>query len=439
MFNFGREMMHEIRRYVADRFFGRVNGQAAPGFGQAHREGRSVAEIVEQDPGQVSEVWCRKIFRQMLLVLERQYAMQLPHQPITPETVIVRENGDLLLLPTQSYRLPEVASDLTALAKVVHFAITREAAAARPLRGRALQGYSDSIITAIDRSMAQDPAARPHTINELRALLGIVAPNEVPLALAVSHTNPVLELQLQAPRFEQLAASAMPSRQLKLWTLAAGIAVIVLGTTLAMLLRTDSTPLDAIKVAGQQPGDVARLNDSAGLNPQRPSIPGSVPAAAGHFDTPASEAPASQLDTDKTPDSQREITRVASAPVRATQAKSSAKKKPVKTIKETPRDAPSPDLAQQSTVPDEPAQRPALPASEAIAANAVLDLHIKPWGMVSVDGLDRGISPPMKRVTVSPGRHSILVKNPSSPARVLEIDTTKGERRIAVDFTGASD
>jgi hypothetical protein len=39
---------------------------------QQHTEGRSVRDIVEHDPDQVNEVWCRKIFRQLLqsLVLQ---------------------------------------------------------------------------------------------------------------------------------------------------------------------------------------------------------------------------------------------------------------------------------------------------------------------------------------------------------------------------------
>jgi hypothetical protein len=62
-------------------------------------EGRTVRDIVEHDPAQVNEVWCRKIFRQLLQSLELQYAMHMPHRAITPDTVVFHDNGEPLLLP----------------------------------------------------------------------------------------------------------------------------------------------------------------------------------------------------------------------------------------------------------------------------------------------------------------------------------------------------
>ena len=50
-------------------------------------------------PAQVNEVWCRKIFRQLLQSLELQYAMHMPHRAITPDTIVFHENGEPLLMP----------------------------------------------------------------------------------------------------------------------------------------------------------------------------------------------------------------------------------------------------------------------------------------------------------------------------------------------------
>ncbi|MGB9108591.1 MAG: hypothetical protein WCC39_07870, partial [Telluria sp.] len=148
------------------------------GPAQQRLEGRTVRDIVEYDPAQVNEVWCRKIFRQLLQSLELQYAMHMPHRAITPDTVVFHDNGEPLLVPSD-IAVPETeqneASDLAALARVVHFAITRELAPAGPLRGRAPDGYSDSLITAVDSCMAPDPEARPHSVDALRHILGIVS------------------------------------------------------------------------------------------------------------------------------------------------------------------------------------------------------------------------------------------------------------------------
>src|SRR5206468_11636969 len=110
-------------------------------------EGRSVRDIVEYSPELVNEAWCRKIFRQILQSLERQYAMHMPHRAITPDTIVFHENGEPLLAPSvRDEPAAGEADDLNALARIVHYAITRELLPTGPLHGRALEGYSDSLI-----------------------------------------------------------------------------------------------------------------------------------------------------------------------------------------------------------------------------------------------------------------------------------------------------
>lgn len=81
------------------------------------------------------------------------------------------------------------------------------------------------------------------------------------------------------------------------------------------------------------------------------------------------------------------------------------------------------------------ATRPAA-RSPGAASGAVFALQIRPWGVVHVDGVRRGVSPPIKQLILTPGRHAILVTNPASRDRTLEVDTARGDRRIAVDFDG---
>jgi hypothetical protein len=65
-------------------------------------------------------------------------------------------------------------------------------------------------------------------------------------------------------------------------------------------------------------------------------------------------------------------------------------------------------------------------------------LRIQPWGVVYVDGVDRGVSPPIKRLTLAPGRHTIRVTNPNFHDRVLAVDTASGDGHISIDFNEAS-
>jgi hypothetical protein len=67
--------------------------------------------------------------------------------------------------------------------------------------------------------------------------------------------------------------------------------------------------------------------------------------------------------------------------------------------------------------------------------SAAYRLQIQPWGVVYVDGVDRGVSPPVKRLVLSPGRHTIRIANPNFHDRELEVDTSAGSGQIAINFS----
>jgi hypothetical protein len=83
-----------------------------------------------------------------------------------------------------------------------------------------------------------------------------------------------------------------------------------------------------------------------------------------------------------------------------------------------------------------PAPRAAAAASGRPApGGTAFKIQIQPWGIVYVDGVDRGVSPPVKQLVLAPGRHTIRVTNPNFHDRVLEVDGAAGDSRIAVDFS----
>jgi hypothetical protein len=411
-------------------------------------EGRTVRDIVEHDPAQVNEVWCRKIFRQILQSLELQYAMRMPHRAITPDTVVFHDNGEPLLLPSAvTDAEPDEAADLTALGRLVHFAITRELAPAGPLRGRKLDGYSDSLVTAVDRCMSDDPAQRPRTIDELRHILGIVSlgpvapmPTPVPTSTPVAMPTPVpldapfapkaQDVKLMSATALQAASIATPAKapspfaaagepmpsfmrepgparsrigglsRWQRWAIAGGGGALLLAVALALFAELrDSGSYDHIVLTLPQTGDHAR-SDAA-----------SAPPPLAQAEPQASAPAAPQADSDAGP-----------APAAAEAA---------------PQPAATPSMpAATPAAPALAARSPALaPAQPAIAASATYRLQIQPWGVVYVDGVDRGVSPPVKRLVLTPGRHTIRIANPNFHDRVLEVDTSGGGGQIAVDFS----
>ena len=67
---------------------------------------------------------------------------------------------------------------------------------------------------------------------------------------------------------------------------------------------------------------------------------------------------------------------------------------------------------------------------------ASYQLQIVPWGVVYVDGVDHGVSPPLRRLTLTPGRHTIRITNPKYRDTVLEFESaqTTSNGKIIVNF-----
>ncbi|MBQ5950168.1 hypothetical protein [Massilia sp. ST3] len=362
-------------------------------------DGRTVREIVEHNQEMVNESWCRRIIRQVLQSLELQYAMQMPYRPITPDTLLVLDSGDPMLLPAHA-TLPgdTEAQDIHDLAAVVHYAITQEAAPQGPLRGRVGSDYSDSFVGAIDRCLSPDPQERPQTIEQLRNLLGIVV-----LGPAMASSGGAPAMAASAPPVAQFAAEAEPLRaardaqpgRLQRWLLMTGAATVLLGGLAALLaLLHEADSRDALSLtlpeeqAQQQAAAPARADTAAldGAAPQgvpaQPVYPAPLPAHAGGV-------------------------AVTSVPPPAAAARSPAAPPTAVTV---------------------------LPA--AAQPGATYKLLIKPWGTILVNGVNRGVSPPLKRLTLPAGQHTIRIINPSFPEHAVTVNSVKGETAIIeLDFT----
>jgi len=73
----------------------------------------------------------------------------------------------------------------------------------------------------------------------------------------------------------------------------------------------------------------------------------------------------------------------------------------------------------------EPASKPP-PASAPPGASATLVFSALPWAEIYVDGTRQGVSPPLRTVSISPGRHQIELRNSAFPAHVETIDAKPG-------------
>jgi hypothetical protein len=373
---------------------------------------RTVRDVIAHQPELVNEVWCRKIFRHILLALERSHTLHLPHAPVSPDTVGFDAAGDAILVPSaHAGDEPGEAQDIHALCELVHHAITGEPQPVTPLRGRA-PGYSESLVGAVDKCLFGDPAERPQTIGELRNLLGIVA-----LGPAVPSGAPMLMPDM--PVRPAQGGARWPGNW-RGWLLIGLAAVVLLAAAAAFVtLLHGADAGDNVVLTLPEAVPAAKSldpNEKLVRPPTQaplPALPAATPPAA--HGAPATPAPAPVASRD-----------AGAAPVHGVPAAPAA-----------PAAAPQPATA----APARPAPQAGTVAQrrEQADRDTTYKLMIKPWGTVYVDGDERGVSPPLKKLTLPAGRHTLRVVNPNYRDRVIRIEAGKrAAGRIDIDFSAPS-
>lgn len=94
---------------------------------------------------------------------------------------------------------------------------------------------------------------------------------------------------------------------------------------------------------------------------------------------------------------------------------------------------PGPTTLPATTATDGPTARPS-PVDQAAKADpppavavGKVDLRIKPWGTVSVNGVVKGASPPTMQLQLPPGSYSIEIQNPAGPAVTKTVEVIAGK------------
>lgn len=396
-------------------------------------EGRTIKDIVSNSPELVDQAWCMKMLGQVLQALEMLYTMQIVHRDVSPDNIIVQDNGEAVLLDFGSAR--EIIGDMTravtvilkpgyapveqyandtsleqgpytdiyALCAVVWFALMRKAppsSIARmvqdpmvPLVTLAPAGYQHAFLAAIDQGLAVLAEDRPRSIAALRTLLGIAAV-DLPAARpagASRRFTPIDEstpAPLQnpdhappmVPKTSPFAAQVelTPTRSHKLARIAAlaGALAVALACTLAFEWQARRHD-DAIKVAASQP--------------RRTVVPASAVVENEEI-FPVTVANAASAAPPSAPVPVPVTASLAATPVEMLRVDSAA----------APETAPAPALAM-----------------------VALSFAVKPWGTVFVDGRERGASPPLKRLMLPAGAHDIRIVNPAHPPYTTTITLKK--------------
>ncbi|MES2299874.1 MAG: protein kinase [Pseudomonadota bacterium] len=437
--------------------------------------GRTVKDIVNNNPEVVTHAWCKSIVVQILEALEMLYTMKILHRDVSPDNIIVQENGDAVLLDFGSAR--QIIGDLTrgltvilkpgyapieqyagdasleqgawtdiyALSAVIFFAITKEPPATSiariikdpllPLSGRGLNMFSIRFLAAIDKGLAVQAQDRPRTIAEFREMMGIRPPGTQRLPnpaqrVAAPHAQTGKNGKngksggsrtanktavVKTARAKPSDAPASGGR--RGLAAAAVLAVAALGVGSYAYFGTGGKPADPVLNAIPAPAAGAPTKQGGAA----PGAPSTTAAAS----TPDGVAPANASAT-----SAPTATDAGAHGAPAIAASNNAPAKP----------GAAPLVAAGAASPSASLTAAAIPALDPAAEfQANYKLLIKPWGTVYVDGKEKGVSPPLKHLTLPSGKHKIRIVNPNFPDYFSDIDTGKKKNgTIEVDLSASA-
>jgi serine/threonine protein kinase len=371
-------------------------------------EGQTFKErLQDKDAKLPDESSILKTLQPILDALETMHAEQIFHRDISPDNIMVLPDGRPILLDLGAARkvMQEGAQALTVMVKpgyapieqyaddssikqgpwtdiyalgaVIHFAITGKApppAASRllkdsmpNLRDRELPGFTSPFLAAADAALRVRPEDRPQSIAEFRKLLTgelLVSPQEtMPQVTVVAELSDVVE------PIDSDHTIVLPRT-----------------VTKSMLAATDK-PIATPKKSNVP--KVAVVVAALGL------------LSAGYW--VVSEPTQPKLSQ---PVSAPAVVPVVPAAVTAPAVE------PIKPV-EAPVVAPTPEAVVEEV------KKP--------VKLAVVKLAIKPWGEVFVDGASKGISPPLKSISLPAGDYVVEIRNGDFAPHTTKLTLKSGE------------
>ncbi|MFY1868082.1 serine/threonine protein kinase [Achromobacter xylosoxidans] len=284
-----------------------------------------------------------------------------------------------------------------------------------PLLSLGLTKYSPAFLGAIDRGLAMLPADRPQTLAELAAMLDIPAYAEAaPVAREASRADVAAPVAPAAQEVRKPRNAGRPLLVLLLLVALIGVGIYAwvrlgIGTTNSLITRSEV------------------------VQPNPPAVPTTAPA-----DPPASTAaPASTPAPQPAPPVPVAGTALGSAPEAAPTGERGA-------AAATPADAPvgsAPPAPASSAMPTEPGSAATAPIPEAAApaqdeapkpkpVPVLVRLDIRPWGEVWINGVARGISPPVKELRLIPGKYQVVLRNADLPPYRTTLEVRPGKPAV---------
>lgn len=342
-------------------------------------------------------------------------------------------------------------TDVYGLAALAYFLATGSAppsALARRVRDDCLpleewgaNEYDKAFCDAVDSGLAMPAHARPQTVAAFAAAMGALPLREPTVLPVVPPTiaMPVDEepLLAEADPVAQTPPEYPPRRRTRVlpWVLAcllllAAVGVVWMQMTPApvQLAGTPqaSAPTPAPIPAPQLPEAAPAGQTPSEAQPERQPTPEPTPEPDARPELQPAPQPTPPTDLQSAPESASqpssapEPSRVdsdtgggapASAPAAAAEASNNAP---------TPATTAAPTTASE-TPPD------AAPKAPPKAAPVAVRVAVRPWGEVLINGRSRGVSPPLRELSLTPGRYQVTVRNASAGEHRMTLTVAAGK------------
>ena len=309
-------------------------------------------------------------------------------------------------------------SDIYALCAVMHALVTghrpppaperRATDTYEPLSAMGLSKYSPEFLRVIDAGLVMAPADRPQTLLELAALLDVAAYIEPAPADA------------EAAAGNAYAASAAmgeahrPARRNRpLLAMLALVALIGAGTYgwIHWEVGAPNALITSSEVVTPNPPAVHPLPPAA--SPSGTSLAANPPAAATSPMASTSALPTAQWQPPPAPAASASAAAAASGQASSSTQLAAQNGLGVPAEPSAFNAETAPPVLAEPAAPDAAPQEPPKPKPLAVPVQVRLD--IRPWGEVWVNGIARGISPPVKELKLIPGKYQVVLRNADLP------------------------
>ena len=248
-----------------------------------------------------------------------------------------------------------------------------------------------------------------------------------------------------------------PGRAKPMWLALGALGVVVAGAVAWAALASHREELPALPVAGAILPPLAPLAAASLVRPAPAASAAAVaPAAPGATDVastvavamqtgasgPASSAfdavPAAPMEATlagtvtavpaiPAPTSSSVVLASSPAQVQRDDVKPTSRETPKEKLKEIPKESSRDKRAREAREVRERDARVASAAAAAAATTGVVRIAISPWGEVEVDGRPAGTSPPLTELSLSTGRHQIVVRNTDLPVFSTTVNVTTNQ------------